>query len=137
MKNSVVIALFLLVILTACAPKVKLDQEKEASTAETKEAPGDVMEKKETVTVMLKPAFKIVQDFAKKSPPSVNGTVKNIGNGTGDVKITAQVYYAKVIASERTQTIENIEPEEEVKFGIPFDTTVQWTSYGIVAETIE
>jgi hypothetical protein len=124
-KILVILALFLL-IFTACAKKVDVMEK----TAE-KEAAGDSMIKEG-----LAPNFKIIKQTAIRNPPTIIGSVRNEGNGTGTAKITARVYYAKVVSDEKIITIENIKPEQEVDFNISVSPEAQWVSYSLTAEAV-
>lgn len=127
------VLLTLLLLLAACT--VKTIKTNEPQAEEKPIITTNTTEPVKTSSTNL-PEFKIIQSYAKRSPPSINGTVKNIGKAEGDVKITARVLYAGVVAAENTQIIQNIKPEEEAKFGISITTTAQWTSYSVAAEII-
>jgi hypothetical protein len=133
MKKILLIACLFLFLLAACAKTVPISQD----AMEQKEAPGDAMEKEgDLLTADFRPMFRIGQEVAKRYPPTVFGFVENIGNATGSVKVTARIYYAKVIASERSTVLEDVKPGEKANYSIEFDTTTQWNSYKVFLEPI-
>ena len=127
MKKIAFIALIVsMLILTACSQAVKIDQPTNKSV--------DVVEKPVMIDVNKTAEFKITKQSATRFPPSVNGTIKNIGLGRGSVTAIARVYYAGTVSTEAMQTLENIKPDEEVRFDIPINTVALWTSYSVVLE---
>ncbi len=128
MKKRWILATLFLLLLSACASK-QIVQEQSAQRPINTEQP-------KTVDITLPAEFKITSQYGVRFPASINGTVKNIGKGAGSVKIIGRVYYSGNVATERSQIIENIKPDEEVKFGIPIDKTVQWDGYSVVTEKI-
>ena len=118
-----------LILIAACAKTVPVSEIPQSNGNAATGAPSEP-----TITVSLPAKFKLIQEAATRSPPVVKGTVKNIGNGTGSVKVTAKVYYAQVVSGENYQTIENVAPGEERKFNISIDKVAQWTSFKVFLE---
>lgn len=139
MKKMVMFAL-ILILLQACSAKevIRLEDSQKAAPQERTAMPvaNETAPTAKTASNLM-PEFKIMSEYGKRSPPSINGTIRNIGNATGDAKITAKVYYAGVIASERTATVNNIKVGEDAKFGIGFDKTTVWNSYKLSAEPVK
>ena len=118
MKRGLIAILAIFLLLVACAPK-EVPQP----------APPQPSEAANTVTVSLNAKFKISNELAKRSPATVYGSIKNIGNATGNAKVTARIFYAKVIVDEKTQVINNVEPGKEANFSMAMDPKDQWTSF--------
>lgn len=138
--KKLVMLLLLLILFQACSKAEIIRLEESSKAAPEERVPIAVAN--ETVqstaqTAKLMPEFKITSGYGKSSPPSINGTIKNIGNGTGDAIVTATVYYARVIAAERTAIIKNIKAGEDAKFDISFDKTTIWNSYKLTAEPVK
>src|SRR3989344_7646278 len=91
-----------LILIAACAKSVSVSE-----TPQSNEKTAGQESQAKEVTVTLPAEFKLIQETATRNPAVVKGIVKNIGNGTGSVKVTARVYYAKVVSGEEIQTIEN------------------------------
>ena len=123
MKRGLITILAIFLLLAACAPK---------ETAQPQ--PTQPSEPGQTVTISGTPTFKIIVENAKRTPATVFGIIKNIGNATGNAKVTARIFYAKVIVDEKTQTIDDIEPGKEANFSIAMKQEDQWTSYKTTVE---
>ncbi|MEK6887070.1 MAG: hypothetical protein AABW88_04505 [Nanoarchaeota archaeon] len=118
-----------LILLAACAKVVPIN--------EVPQSNGNTVERTNsspTITITLPSKFKLMQEVATRNPPVVKGVVKNVGNGTGSVKVTAKVYYAQVVADEGMQIIENVAPGEEKTYSIPIEKVTQWTSFKVFLE---
>lgn len=126
MKRDSVIYLILLLVIAACttATVVKL-------VNESKEEP--VIE--EPIKVISTAEFKILKHYGSRNPDSINGTVKNIGKGPGDVKIVVKVYHAQKVVHETSLIIKDIAKDEERGFELLLDG-FKWVSYTITAEKI-
>lgn len=118
-----------LILIAACAKSVSVSE-----TPQSNEKTAGQESQAKEVTVTLPAEFKLIQETATRNPAVVKGIVKNIGNGTGSVKVTARVYYAKVVSGEEIQTIENVAPGEEKSFSIPIEKVTQWTSFKVFLE---
>lgn len=135
MKKILILALCVL-FLTACSSyrvyqAVPGQQTGASTTGAVNQQSSEVMK-----NVTLSANFTIVAQQATRNPPMVSGTIENKGLGAGDVKVIASIYYSGVVASQRTQTIENLKSKEKANFSITFDTVNQWTSYSVVTEDI-
>ncbi len=128
MKKLVIIAL--LIFLAACTSKVY----EEEQPAVQEPAVQNETPEEEPVYVPGEPEFRMISHYGVRNPPSINGSLINVGKGTGDVKITVKLYYAQVISSEKTEIIKGISPKETIKFGIALDKITQWEGYTITAE---
>ncbi len=125
MKKIMFITLVVsMLILSGCSQAAKIEQT---------ETP-DSNEKPDMVPINKTAEFKITKQSATRYPPSVNGTIKNIGLGRGSLTVIARVYYAGSVSSEALQSFENIKPDEEVRFDMPIDEVALWTSYGVILE---
>jgi len=126
MKKIAFITLIVsMLILTACSQAANVDKTTN---------PTDSAEKPNMIDINKTAEFKITKQSATRVPPAVNGTVKNIGLGRGSVTVIAKVYYSGSVSDEGIQVLENIKPDEEVRFDIPIDEVAQWTSYGVILE---
>jgi hypothetical protein len=132
MKKVLVIAVLFLFMLAACKPTVSIQQTSPEPSATTEPSAAQV-----PVKTKYAPEFTVIQSYAKRYPPAINGTVKNTGNATGSVKLTARVYYAQVVSSEKIATYRDVKPEETRSFAFSIEQTTQWTSYSVIAETID
>ena len=90
----------------------------------------------EPVDLNLTPEFMITREFGTRNPPSINGTIKNVGNRTGSVNLTAKVFYTGVIVSAKTVTIEDVKIDEEIGFAIPFGREIIWDGYVLIMDII-
>lgn len=124
------IAFIVLIFLAACAKTIPISEIPQSSEGA---ATGAATPEK-TLTVTLPAKFKLISDSATRNPPVINGIVKNIGNGTGSVKVTAKVYYASVVSGENYQILENIAPGDQKSFSIPIEKVDQWTSFKVFLE---
>jgi hypothetical protein len=124
MKRILTILLITVLFLTACA--VQYNVAKPAEEQNQAERP--------TIAVDLKPDFKITSQQAIRNPPTIKGTIKNNGLGSGDATLVGRIYYAGVVADERTTKVDNLKSEEEANFTIVFDKIDQWTSYSVHIE---
>lgn len=120
-----------LLFLLACTTKTIIPVDQKVTTEQTA-----AQEVQTTANHSGIAAFKITQSQARRAPPTINGTVKNIGTATGSVKIIARVYYASVVSAEKTQIIEDIKPDETKRFNFDVDPSAQWGSYTAIAEKI-
>lgn len=75
--------------------------------------------------------FKITREEAIRNPPTINGTVKNIGNITGNVRVTGRVFYGGVVSDEKYVILEDIKPGQEANFTLKMSRTAQWIAYNI------
>lgn len=123
MKRGLTAILAIFLLLAACAPK----EAAQPTPTQQPSQPGEVI-------YSGTPSFKLIVESAKRSPTTVFGTIKNIGNGTGDAKVTARIFYAKVIADEKTQVINGIAPEKEANFSVTMDPEAQFNSFKVSVE---
>ncbi len=129
MKKGLAILTLFLVALTACSTTVSQVQQPVQQQVNAPAVTGNV------TTIHLKPEFKLISDHGLRNPPTISGTVKNIGEGDGSVRVTASVLYAGLISSAGSQVID-INSGKEANFSISIDKTAQWTSYKITLESI-
>ena len=129
MKRNHVMFLLILLVVASCtaATVVKIAEDKEEQVEPVKEAPKPVASEAE---------FKIIQHYGNRNPASINGTVTNIGEGSGDVIITVSLYHSQKIVGTVETTIEDIAKDENVKFGMEVDNDLTWAGYEIVAKKV-
>ncbi len=118
----------LLILIAACAKSVPLDEQPKPSDSTAQSS------QKQIITESLPAKFKLIQEVATRNPPVIKGIVKNIGNVTGSVKVTAKVYYAQVVSGENIQMIENVAPGQQKNFSISIGKVTQWTSFKVFLE---
>jgi len=128
------VAFTLLVLLAGCVKTVPVNEAPKVTETEATAGTAATSPAESSASTASPAKFKIINEFGFRNPPSINGTVKNIGNSTGNVKIIARVLYAGVISAENTETINDMKPGDTANFGIPFDKTTQWTAFKIVLE---
>jgi hypothetical protein len=134
MKRVMVFLAILILALTACSTTKIIKISETPATQQTQV--GQPVQQEKTVNVSLAPEFKLIRQYGVRSPASISGTVRNIGLGSGTVKVTANVYYASVVSSAGTQEL-TIKPEEEENFSISIDKDAQWTSYSVKLEEVK
>ncbi|MBN2421414.1 hypothetical protein JXB27_04000 [Candidatus Woesearchaeota archaeon] len=132
MKKELVILAVFLFVLTACSStKVIVPDEQE----QQQNAVQPTTAEPAAADTLLKPEFKVIKQFAVRSPPTVSGIVANEGLGTGTVKVIAKVLYAKVVSDEGYQEL-TIKPGESADFSIKIDEVAQWTAYTVTLEEV-
>ncbi len=134
MKKSFVFLALFLIFVTACASQTPIQTQVQQTPVTTTAvvAANTTMQP----TSNLKPQFKVIREYAVRSPATVTGTVENIGMGTGSAQVLVQVYYAQEVSSEQLVTLSDIEPQGSANFSVSFNQTVQWNAYNVTVQPV-
>ena len=138
MKKIFVLIAFL-VVVTGCATEVirpttiqDVMEEKRLGDQVMEEKAEDVMEEKTISNGMSK--FKVTAQEGTRDPPNVYARVKNIGNGTGSVRVVARAFKAGQIVSENSVVVEDVFVDEERELNIALDEGIEWVGFTVIVE---